>query len=220
MIKISPSILAADFSKLGEEIATVESKSDYLHIDVMDGQFVPNISFGFPVMESLLRVTEVPFDVHLMIDRPDQYIDEFIQRGAQIITVHYEACTHLHRTLTYIQSKGVKAGVAINPGTPVSVLEGILPLVDLVLVMTVNPGFGGQKFIDEAVGKIRQLDEQKSKNHYDYEIQVDGGVNEETAKVCIDAGATILVAGSAIFKENNREEAILKIIQNANSKGS
>lgn len=213
MIKISPSLLAADFSNLNKEIKDIESSAHLLHIDVMDGHFVPNISFGFPIMESLQNKTNLPLDVHLMIEQPDRYIDDFVEKGAKILTVHYEACTHIHRTITYIKSKGIEAGIAINPGTPVSVLENILPLVDLVLVMTVNPGFGGQKFIESTIDKIKQLGKYKKQHNYTYDIQVDGGINHETAKLCIDAGATILVAGSAIFGQNDRERAIREILQ-------
>jgi|SRR5690625_4564301 len=213
MIKISPSLLAADFSNLNKEIKDIESSAHLLHIDVMDGHFVPNISFGFPIMESLQNKTNLPLDVHLMIEQPDRYIDDFVEKGAKILTVHYEACTHIHRTITYIKSKGIEAGIAINPGTPVSVLENILPLVDLVLVMTVNPGFGGQKFIESTIDKIKQLGKYKKEHNYTYDIQVDGGINHETAKLCIDAGATILVAGSAIFGQNDRERAIREILQ-------
>lgn len=212
MIKISPSLLAADFSKLYTEVKDIESKADYLHIDVMDGHFVPNISFGFPVMESLRDKTKLPFDVHLMIENPDRYIDEFISKGADILTVHYEACPHIHRTISQIKSKGVKAGVAINPGTPVNVLESILADLDLILVMTVNPGFGGQGFINSSLEKIKALDELKKKHNFSYDIQVDGGINAETAKKCLQAGATVLVAGSAIFGEEDREQAIENLL--------
>lgn len=213
MIKISPSLLAADFANLEKEIKSIQGYADYLHIDVMDGHFVPNISFGFPIMDSLKEKVDIPFDVHLMIENPDRYIEQFIASGAEILTVHYEALVHAHRTITYIQSKGIKAGIAINPGTPVSVLENLLPIVDLVLVMTVNPGFGGQQFIENTVEKIKQLVQVKQSKNYTYDIQVDGGINKQTAKLCIDAGANILVAGSAIFGEADRKEAIKQIRQ-------
>lgn len=213
MTKISPSLLAADFYSLKEELQSIEKHADYLHVDVMDGHFVPNISFGFPIMESIKDQTNLPLDVHLMIEDPDRYIDKFIESGAHILTVHHEACTHIHRTIHYIKNKNIKAGVAINPGTPVSVLKEILPIVDLVLVMTVNPGFGGQTFIKETVKKVEELAELKRNYHYSYEIEVDGGINEVTAKDCLDAGATILVAGSAVFGAQDRRQAIEKILQ-------
>lgn len=213
MTKISPSLLAANFSILAEEIADVEKAGAHLlHVDVMDGHFVPNISFGFPIMESIKSITSLPMDVHLMIEQPDRYIDQFIEAGAQLLTVHYEACPHIHRTIEYIQSKGIKAGVAINPGTPVHVLQEVLPFVDLVLIMTVNPGFGGQSFIQQSVHKIRQVSQMKKELNVSYDIQVDGGIDQETAFICQQAGANILVAGSAIFNKQNREKAINQLI--------
>src|SRR5690625_3271234 len=216
MTKISPSLLAANFYSLEKDLADVYSYADYLHIDVMDGHFVSNISFGFPIMKSVREKIDIPFDVHLMIEEPDRYIDQFIESGAHILTVHYETCPHVHRTLSYIKSKGIQAGIAINPGTPVSVLKDILHIVDLVLVMTVNPGFGGQSFIEETIPKIKQLHQLKLKHSHTYEIEVDGGINKYTAKLCIDAGATILVAGSAIFGQPNRKRAISEILQKSN----
>src|SRR5690625_3670102 len=209
MIKIAPSILSADFKKLGSEIKEVEQAgADYVHVDVMDGHFVPNITIGPLIVEAIKPVTNLPLDVHLMIENPDQYIESFADAGASIISVHQEACTHLHRTIQSIKNLNVKAGVVINPATPVSMIEGILQYVDLVLVMTVNPGFGGQSFIESALPKIQQLAELKETHDYSYEIEVDGGVNEQTAKLCADAGANVLVAGSAIFNKEDRQQAI------------
>jgi len=212
MIKIAPSILSADFAKLGEEIKEVErGGADYIHVDVMDGHFVPNITIGPLIVDAIRPITDLPLDVHFMIENPDQYIPGFAKAGASIITVHQEACRHLHRTIHLIKDQGVKAGVVINPATPVTLIKEILPLVDVVLVMTVNPGFGGQSFIHEALPKISLLNELREENDYSYEIEIDGGVNVETAKLCTDRGADVLVAGSAIFNKNNRYEAIQTI---------
>ena len=214
MIKIAPSILAANFAKLGEEIQEVEKAgADLIHVDVMDGHFVPNITFGPLVMDAIRPLTNLPLDVHLMIENPDQYIEAFAKAGADIITVHQEAAVHLHRTLHLIKDHGVKAGVVINPGTPVSAIQEVLPYCDMVLVMTVNPGFGGQKFIYEAIPKIQQLDDLRREHGYTYEIEIDGGVNVETAKLCTDAGADVLVAGSAVYNEADRKAAIEAIRQ-------
>lgn len=212
MTKIAPSILSADFAKLGAEIREVENGgADYIHVDVMDGHFVPNITIGPLIVEAIRPITTLPLDVHLMIENPDLYIADFAKAGADIITVHQEACPHLHRTLQLIKDQGVKSGVVINPATPVSLIEEVLPLVDMVLVMTVNPGFGGQSFIHEAVPKIKQLDELRKANNYTYEIEIDGGVNVDTAKLCTDAGADVLVAGSAVFNKADRAAAIADI---------
>lgn len=212
MIKIAPSILSANFAKLGEEINEVErAGADYIHVDVMDGHFVPNITIGPLISEAIKPITELPLDVHLMIENPDQYVDAFAQAGASIITVHEEASVHLHRTIHLIKSLGVKVGVAINPATPVTMIEPILSDIDLALVMTVNPGFGGQSFIHETVSKIVRLDELRKKHNYTYEIEVDGGVNVDTAKICTDAGADVLVAGSAIFDQEDRQVALQNI---------
>jgi len=212
MTKIAPSILSADFAKLGEEIKDVENGgADYIHVDVMDGHFVPNITIGPLIVDAIRPVTDLPLDVHLMIENPDQYIEAFAKAGADIITVHHEAVVHLHRTIHLIKDHGVKAGVVINPATPVHAITEILPYVDMVLVMTVNPGFGGQSFIHEAVPKIKQLDELRTSNGYTYEIEIDGGVNKDTAKLCTDAGADVLVAGSAVFNEADRKAAIQTI---------
>jgi ribulose-phosphate 3-epimerase len=209
MVKIAPSILSADFSKLGEEIKDVEiGGADYIHIDVMDGHFVPNITIGPLIVEAIRPITKLPLDVHLMIDNPDQYIEAFAKSGADYITVHVEACKHLHRTIHFIKSFGVKAGVVLNPATPVESIKHIISDVDMVLLMSVNPGFGGQAFIPEVLDKIRTLRKMIDDKGLQVEIEIDGGVNEETAKLCMEAGATVLVAGSAIYNQKNREQAI------------
>lgn len=214
MIKIAPSILSADFSKLGSEILDVEKGgADYIHVDVMDGHFVPNITIGPLIVEAIKPITNLPLDVHLMIENPDQYIPMFAKAGASIISVHQEACPHLHRTVQLIKNNGVKAGVVINPATPAMMIKDILTEVDLVLVMTVNPGFGGQSFIEETVQKIKQIATWRQEINLSFEIEVDGGVNVDTAKLCTDAGADVLVAGSAVFNETDREKAIQNIIQ-------
>lgn len=200
MAKLAPSMLAADFSALAEQVALAEQGgADYLHIDVMDGHFVPNISFGADVMKSLLGKTGMPFDVHLMIEDPDKYAASFMTDNTAFITVHWEACRHIDRTLHYIRSLGAGAGVAINPGTPVCVLKETLAIADLVLVMSVNPGFGGQKFIPSALSKIRELDQLRKENGYTYEIEIDGGVTPDNAAAVKEAGTDIFVAGSAVF---------------------
>ena len=215
MTKIVPSILSADFAKLGEEIIDVEKGgADYIHVDVMDGHFVPNITIGPLIVDAIKPVTSLPLDVHLMIENPDPYIPVFAEAGAAIITVHQEACTHLHRTLQLIRANDVKPGVVINPATPVEMLKPILKEVELILIMTVNPGFGGQSFIHEAVEKIEKLSMWRKELNLDFEIEVDGGVNPETAKLCTDAGADVLVAGSAVFGQADRREAI-QAIRNA-----
>ena len=215
MTKIAPSILASNFAKLGEEIQDVEKGgADYIHVDVMDGHYVPNISIGPMIVEAIRPVTKLPLDVHLMIDNPDQYIEEFAKAGSDIITVHQEACAHLHRTIQLIKSHGVKAGVVINPGTPADMIKPILGEVDLVLLMTVNPGFGGQSFISSVLPKVQQIADWRTDMGLDFEIEIDGGVNTETAKLCTDAGADVLVAGSAVFKKEDRREAI-EAIRNA-----
>ncbi len=200
MSRLAPSILSADFSKLGEEISTIEKAgADIIHVDVMDGHFVPNISYGAVVMKSLLGKTKMPFDVHLMIENVDRYIDDFVTENTEYITVHQEVCMHLHRTIDHIKSKGIKAGVSINPATPISSLENILEYVDLVLVMSVNPGFGGQKFIESSLEKIRKLKRIREENRYNFVIEVDGGVNLGNGRKLVKAGADILVAGSSVF---------------------
>ena len=209
MVKIAPSILSADFSKLGEDIIAIDKGgADFIHIDVMDGSFVPNISFGFPIMKSIRNITDKVFDVHLMIDNPSQYIDDFIDAGADLITVHYEADRHIDRTINYIKSKGKLAGVALNPGTPVSVLKDLIPSIDMVLIMSVNPGFGGQKFIPYSIDKIREVKELSREKNPDLLIQVDGGIGSGNAKDVIEAGANVLVAGSAVFNGGDVSENI------------
>lgn len=208
-MKIAPSILAADFAKLGEEIKDVEKGgADYIHIDVMDGHFVPNITMGPQVVSAIRPLTKLTLDVHLMIEKPDLYVEDFIKAGADIVSVHVEACPHLHRTIHLIKEKGAKAGVVLNPATPLEMIQHILPDVDLVLFMTVNPGFGGQSFIETVLPKIRKLSETVKKTGFKAEIEVDGGINPETAKVCQEAGVDVFVAGSAIFKSSDRKAAI------------
>lgn len=212
MVKIAPSILSADFSKLGEEILDVErGGADYIHVDVMDGHFVPNITIGPLIVEAIRPITNLPLDVHLMIENPDQYIPSFASAGADIITVHAEACKHLHRTIHLIKSLGVKAGVVINPATPVEAIKHVITDVNMVLLMTVNPGFGGQSFIENVLPKIAEVKEWSKTSNPSLEIEVDGGVNEETAKKCIAAGANVLVAGSAVYNKQDRKEAIARL---------
>lgn len=212
MTKIAPSILSADFANLKQEIIDVEKGgADYIHVDVMDGHFVPNITIGPLIVEAIRPVTDLPLDVHLMIENPDDYVSAFAAAGANIISVHAETCPHLHRTIQLIKSAGVRSGVVINPATPVELIKPILTEVDLVLLMTVNPGFGGQSFIHSVLPKIRQIQQWRSELNLSFEIEVDGGVKAETAKLCVDAGADVLVAGSAIFNEDNRKQAITNI---------
>lgn len=212
MIKIAPSILSADFAKLGSEINEIEKGgADYVHVDVMDGHFVPNITIGPLIVEAIKPITKLPLDVHLMIENPNLYIKDFADAGADIITVHQEACTHLHRTIELIKSHNVKAGVVLNPGTPVAMIKEVISNVDLVLVMSVNPGFGGQSFIKESLSKIKEIDDIRKEQQLNFELQVDGGVNVDTAKLCVDAGADVLVAGSAVFNQADREKAIQDI---------
>ncbi len=212
MIKIAPSILSANFARLGEEIIDVEKGgADYIHVDVMDGHFVPNITIGPLIVDAIRPLTKLPLDVHLMIENPDQYISQFAKAGADIITVHVEACTHLHRTIHLIKENNVKAGVVLNPATPVSSIQHIIDDVDMVLLMTVNPGFGGQKFIKQVVPKIFAVSEMAKSKGLSIDIEIDGGVNEETAKLCVEAGANVLVAGSAIYNNKDRGQAIKAI---------
>ncbi|EGA89491.1 ribulose-phosphate 3-epimerase [Planococcus donghaensis MPA1U2] len=212
MIKIAPSILAADFAKLGEEVVEVEKAgADWIHVDVMDGHFVPNISFGAIVLNAIRPLTKLPMDVHLMIENPDLYIEEFGKAGADYITVHVEACPHLHRTIQLIRSFGVKPGVVLNPHTPIETIQHILEDIDLVLFMTVNPGFGGQKFIHSVVPKVKQLSDIIKEKELSIEIEIDGGINEETIVACAEAGATVFVAGSAIYSKKDRAEALQAI---------
>jgi len=212
MVKVAPSILSADFSRLAEEINRVEQGgADLLHIDVMDGHFVPNITIGPPVIASLRGKTKLPFDVHLMIEEPEKYVDDFIKAGADIVTVHAEATVHLHRLLNYIKSRGIKSGVALNPATPLDTIKYVLDDLDLVLIMSVNPGFGGQKFIPQMLDKIAELRSMASRRGAEILIEVDGGIYEDNASKIIEAGADILVAGSAIYNSPSPETVIQKL---------
>lgn len=209
---IAPSILAADFCNLEDDIKMVNgSSADWFHLDVMDGHFVPNISFGMPVIQAIKKVAEKPLDIHLMISNPDQYLEKFAELGAAVITVHYEACTHLHRTIGKIQDLGVKAGVALNPHSSVELLKEVIEDLDLVLLMSVNPGFGGQKFIYNTVPKVRRLKEMIIVKNAKAKIEIDGGVGLQNAEKLLQAGADVLVAGSAIFKSNDPIDTINRL---------
>jgi ribulose-phosphate 3-epimerase len=208
-VRIAPSILSADFGRLHEEVKAIEAAgADYVHVDVMDGRFVPNITIGPLVVEAVKRATSLPLDVHLMIVEPEKYIDDFAKAGASIITVHQEACPHLHRTLQQIRAAGAKPSVVLNPSTPLSAIEEVLGDVDQVLIMSVNPGFGGQAFIPGAVDKVRRLRKMLDERKLSVDIEVDGGINPTTAKQVVAAGANVLVAGNAVFKTGDYKAAI------------
>lgn len=203
-MKIAPSILSADFANLERDVVLVEKAgADYIHVDVMDGQFVPNITLGPNIVSAIRPVTKLPLDVHLMIMNPERFVDDFAKAGADFIVIHQESTIHLHRTLQMIKNAGVKAGVVINPGTPVATLKDVLGMVDLVLVMTVNPGFGGQAFIPEMTEKIAELAALRKTHNYSYEIEVDGGIDAESAKLCAQAGADVFVAGSYVYNSDS-----------------
>ncbi|MNI60387.1 Ribulose-phosphate 3-epimerase [compost metagenome] len=212
-VYIAPSILSADFAKLGEEVAEVErGGADWIHVDVMDGHFVPNLTFGPLVMGAIAPLTKLPLDVHLMIENPEQYVTAFAKAGAHVITVHAEACVHLHRVLHLIKEHGVKAGVAINPATPLSAIREIVEDVDLVLIMTVNPGFGGQAFIPATLRKLRELKQWREELGLEQlRVEVDGGITSVTAPLVVEAGADVLVAGNAVFGQADRKGAISEI---------
>lgn len=212
MIQVAPSILSADFRNIEKELKEVEkSGADLIHLDVMDGHFVPNITFGPMIVRDVNRSTELPLDVHLMIDNPDKYLEAFVEAGANYLTVSFEVCRHLHRTLSRIRELNVKVGCALNPATPFELVKPVMKELDLLLLMTVNPGFGGQKFIPEVLPKIKEAKEYIKKNDLRTEIEVDGGINPKTAKSVVKNGATILVAGNAIFKSKNYKKAIREL---------
>ncbi len=216
MLKLAPSILAADFSRLGDDIkAVADAGAHYIHIDVMDGAFVPSISLGMPVIESIRKITNTEFDVHLMVQEPVRYIADFVNAGADMISVHAEACTHLDSTLMKIKSYGKKAGVVLNPATPLSVLEYELEKVDMVLLMTVNPGFGGQKYIPQMTRKVAELRKMIDDRNLNVDIQVDGGISLDNVREVIEAGANVFVAGSSVFRGNAAEnvKAFLKVFE-------
>ena len=209
---VAPSLLAADFTRLSSEIELVnQSEADWLHLDVMDGQFVPNITFGMFIIKAIKKMCQKPLDVHLMIERPEQYIEAFREAGADLISVHYEASTHLHRTIQQIKDTGAKAGVALNPHTPVSLLADILEDIDMVVLMSVNPGFGGQKFIYRTLAKIQELREMAIVRNLELDIEIDGGVGLQNAEKILQAGANVLVAGSSVFKSPNPKQSIQQL---------
>ncbi|TPR13981.1 ribulose-phosphate 3-epimerase [Apilactobacillus timberlakei] len=211
MIKVAPSILSADYLNLERDINKIEKDAEYLHIDVMDGDFVPSISYGPGWVKQIRKVSDLILDVHMMVRNPERYVDEFADNGADLIGVHVEATPHIHRALQMIKNKGIKAEVVINPGTPVESIKPVLYMVDQVLVMTVNPGFGGQKFLPETVKKIKQLNDLKKSEGYSFDIEIDGGVNNETVKTAYNAGATVAVAGSYVFNDENPSSKVQAI---------
>ena len=214
MKRLAPSILSADFSRLGEQTASIERAGAHLiHVDVMDGHFVPNISFGSAVMKSLLGKTELPFDVHLIIENPDKYAGDFVTPNTEFITVHQEACTHLHRSIQNIKSLGVKAGVALNPATHLGTLDYVIDDVDMILVMSVNPGFGGQKFIPKTLEKVRELAEIRAEKGLDFEIEIDGGITLDNVKEVMDAGVSVVVAGSSVFGASDIEARVREFVK-------
>lgn len=211
MIKIAPSILSADFSRLGEEIELLDkSGADYIHIDVMDGAFVPNITLGAPIVKAIRNRTDKVFDVHLMVESPSRYIDDFIDAGADIITIHYEAEKHIDRAIQYIKSKGVKAGVVLNPGTPTILIKDLISKLDMVLIMSVNPGFGGQSFLDYSIEKVKEVDEMRKKYNKNLIIEIDGGIGIDNIKTVRAAGVDVAVAGSSVYKNGE----VIKNIEN------
>jgi ribulose-phosphate 3-epimerase len=216
LLELAPSILSADFARLGEEAqAALQGGATLLHVDVMDGHFVPNITIGPPVVASLRKVTDAPLDVHLMIEEPDRYVAAFVDAGADWISVHQEACVHLHRTLELIRGRGAKAGAVINPATPVETLSEVLDMVDFVLVMSVNPGFGGQKFIPRSLGKIRKLVAMRNETRTNFRVEVDGGIALDTVADVVRAGAEVLVAGNAVFGKGNATENARRLLKAA-----
>ncbi len=216
MIKIAPSILSSDFSRLGEEIELLDkSEADYIHIDVMDGAFVPNITLGAPIVKAIRNRTDKIFDVHLMVESPSRYIDDFIDAGADIITIHYEAEKHIDRAIQYIKSKGIKAGIVLNPGTPTILIKDLISKLDMVLIMSVNPGFGGQSFIDYSIEKVKEVDEMRKKYNKDLIIEIDGGIGIDNIKVVREAGVDVAVAGSSVYKNGEVIKNINELKRNS-----